>query len=213
MTVASSSSEGEAHAGRDAHRALGEEVRHGQAGVDALAQVMAGLAIADPVGQDDELVAADPSDQVARTHDLGEPVADAAQQFVAGLVAEEVVDRLEAVEVDEHHGGGDAVLDHRLQFVEEHGPVDESGEHVVAGEVFQRLAGLVQVADVVGGDDEALDDGVVEQVDDLEAHRLGRQLAIVHAHQYFTADRTGRDAWPSRWPRPARYPRWDRRTW
>jgi hypothetical protein len=56
------------------------------------------LATADEHG---ELVAAEPRKQVLAAHLLGEARRDLAQQVVAALVAQDVVDLLEAVEVDQ----------------------------------------------------------------------------------------------------------------
>ena len=53
-------------------------------------------------GEDDELVAADPRDGVARPDDRLEPSRNALQHLVAGVVTADVVDLLEAVEVDDH---------------------------------------------------------------------------------------------------------------
>ena len=52
--------------------------------------------------EDDELVAADPGDGVARPDDGLEPTRDALQHLVARVVPADVVDLLEAVEVDDH---------------------------------------------------------------------------------------------------------------
>ena len=53
------------------------------------------------LGEDHELVAAEPRDGVRVAQHLGEALGDGDQQVVADGVAEVVVDRLEAVEVDE----------------------------------------------------------------------------------------------------------------
>jgi len=87
-------------------------------------------------------------------------------------VAEQVVDRLEAVEVDEHCRDGEVLLQELLEPLDEHGTVRQAGERVVAGEVLQRLTGAMEVAHVVPGDHEPADHGVVEQVDDFEPDRL-----------------------------------------
>ena len=55
--------------------------------------------------QDRELVAADPRDDVALANAADEQARDLDQRFVAGLMAEAVVDRLQAVEVDEQQRG------------------------------------------------------------------------------------------------------------
>ena len=54
--------------------------------------------------KDDKFVAAPARDQVARTDDGAEPARDLDQKLVAGAVAETVVDLLEVVEVEKHHG-------------------------------------------------------------------------------------------------------------
>ncbi len=63
-----------------------------------------GLAHAE--GEDGELVPAEPGDGVGRPHELLEPARDRHQQEVADRMAEAVVDRLEAVEIQEQHGEG-----------------------------------------------------------------------------------------------------------
>src|SRR5690606_4117164 len=61
-----------------------------------------GLAVAACVGEDDaELVATEAAHEVLRRQALADAPADASQQFVARAVAEAVVDRLEAIEVEE----------------------------------------------------------------------------------------------------------------
>ena len=59
--------------------------------------------VGDLVGQDDELVAAEAGDGVGRADRLLEPRGERAQEGVAGVVAERVVDDLEAVEVEQQH--------------------------------------------------------------------------------------------------------------
>ena len=56
--------------------------------------------------QDDELLAAEPVDEVIGPQLLAQPVGDLAQDGVAGRVAAGVVDELEAVEVEQDHGDG-----------------------------------------------------------------------------------------------------------
>ena len=75
----------------------------------------------------DELVAAEPADRVALAQDAGEPGGDAAQQLVAGGVAEGVVDVLEAVEVDEQRRRLDAVRGGRGRASARRGPGSARG--------------------------------------------------------------------------------------
>ena len=71
-----------------------------------------------------------------------EPPGDGPEQVVAGGVAEAVVDRLEAVEVDEQDGDLDPSAGGRaerlLDPVEEEGPVRQAGQRVVEGLVHRR---------------------------------------------------------------------------
>ena len=93
------------------------------------------------VDQDREFVTAEPGSRVGRPEHGPEPQRDRAQQLIAQLMAEAVVDRLEVVEVEEQHGEqpirpirdrqrlGEAVLEQR--------PVGEPRERIVRGEVHE----------------------------------------------------------------------------
>ena len=99
---------------------VGEQAGGGQVGV---------------LGQDGELVAAEPADGVVLAQAAAQPAGDLAQQPVAGAVAEAVVDHLEVVQVDEQHGQAAAVAARPGQRVAdpvvEQGPVGQVGEAVV----------------------------------------------------------------------------------
>ena len=88
---------------------------------------------ADVAQHDDELVAAEAAQHVAVAHDGAQPLAHAAQQLVADTVAEAVVDHLEVVEVDEHHGhrAGLAGLQEPGELIEEAEAVRQAGQLVV----------------------------------------------------------------------------------
>ena len=99
--------------------------------------------IGEVFADDDELVAAEPRDGVVATDRGGEPSAHRDEQLVAGVVAEAVVDDLEAVEVEEehrHHGpavteageGGVEPLDRERT-------VGQVGERVVEREMTEQL--------------------------------------------------------------------------
>ena len=106
------------------------------------------------VEQDRELVAAEPGDGVRRPHGRLEPARDRDQQLVSHLVAERVVDELEAVEVQEQDGRGGArvgalgAADRLVEAVEEQHAVGQAGERVVQRVVLQALLGLLAVRDV-----------------------------------------------------------------
>ena len=100
-------------------------------------------------------------------------------------MAEAVVDQLEVVEVDEGHGGdrrvgpadpGQGVLD----AIEEQGPVGQPGEGVVEGLVPQLVLEGAPPGDVADREDDAVDVGVVEQVD---ADDLGVDHGVVGPQQ------------------------------
>ena len=100
---------------------------------------------------------------------------DAADQVVAGVVAERVVDRLEAVDVDDHHralaavaGGEGDVL---VELGAEAAAVEQAGERVVVGEVAQLGLGLL------GLRERLVDDLAVLGIE-LGEHRLDRRIAL-----------------------------------
>src|SRR3546814_9055257 len=133
----------------------------------------------------DLLIAAESGDGVARAHGDGEPLGQLDEELVAALVAEGVVDRLEAIDVEEQQRRARAVvttaLYRRGYALHQEGPVGELGERVVEGLPLQSLGGLVDAllarpqralglalaGDVGAGEDDAV------EVAGLGAHRLG----------------------------------------
>ena len=102
-----------------------------------------------------ELVAAQARHGVGGAHAGREARRDALQQLVAHLVAERVVDGLEAVQVDEHErepGVAARRVDDRLleAIVEQHA-VGQPGEGIARGEVLGALLGLLALRDVGRG--------------------------------------------------------------
>ena len=105
-----------------------------------------------------ELIAPEPGDERVIVDHLGDPFGDLAQEDVALVVTEGVVDFLEAVEVDEHHDDrlvGLAIDQGLAQLVIEASPVREAGQGVV-----QRL-----VVALVGLPAQSLEQAVVAQAD------------------------------------------------
>ncbi len=94
----------------------------------------------------DEFVAAEPRHDVARTQGAPQPVRNFYQQHIAGIVAERIVDDLEAVEIDEQHGKLPLVtarrLDRVVQELVEGLPIGQIGQAVMRGEVFDPLVRL-----------------------------------------------------------------------
>ncbi len=110
-----------------------------------------GLDTADPRDHDDELVATETGQDRAGRGGVLEADGDLAQQRVADLVPEGVVDELEPVEVQQHEGHG--VL--RRRPIEglgeadvEHGPVGQPGEGVALGEADEFTGRLLPRGDV-----------------------------------------------------------------
>ena len=96
-----------------------------------------GLRAVAPLGQDDELVAAEPRHGVAGPDLLAQPLGHLAEQQVAELVAEGVVDHLEAVEVENQQrdpgAGGRAAVEGVGDQPQEQAAVGQPGQVVVVG--------------------------------------------------------------------------------
>ena len=89
--------------------------------------------------QDRELVAGEAGDDVGGAHPFAHHRGDLADQVVAGVVAERVVDPLEAVDVDDHHRAATAVAgaegDVLIELGAEAAAVEQPGQRVVVGQV------------------------------------------------------------------------------
>ena len=105
--------------------------------------------------QDRQLVAAEAEDQIVRIAAGPQPVRDLDEQRVADRMAERVVHRLEAIEVDHHDGGRLGRIEARLQLVLEAAAVRQSGQRVVIGHVRDRGLNLPGLGHVVIGQDRA----------------------------------------------------------
>ena len=92
---------GDADAGGDRDVVVADHVRHAELARRAARPWPATAAGPARLGQDRELVAAQPGDEVAVADRAGDPLGHGDEERVAGGVAERVVDDLEVVEVDE----------------------------------------------------------------------------------------------------------------
>ena len=147
----------------------------------------------DALEEDGELVAGEPGHRVGGPHGLDQPLGDGLQQPVAGVVAERVVDVLEVVEVEEHHGDvplgptreGERVLD----AIAEQIAVGQLRQRVVKRQLAQLLFEPLALADVAQVERQTLHRGVVAQVsaDDLERDAVDATLHV----QLHRADRAG----------------------
>src|SRR5690606_34665330 len=102
--VAVAGIERDADAGRDA-ALLTHDLDRLDRGGEQLARDLRGLRrTPNPLDEHDELIAAEPGDDIRAPETTFEALRDLLEQPVAGLVAERVVDQLEAIEIDEQHG-------------------------------------------------------------------------------------------------------------
>ena len=159
---------------------------------------------------DEELVAAQARDEVARAHVAAQALRDFDQEGVAGGVAVAVVDLLEAVEVDEDAGELRAVapraLDRLLERRREAHAVGEPGERVAVGERGDALARERDLGDVAA-DAAVAEEVALRVVARLAAHRevargaVGQARAPTRSRGTAGGSRASRGAPASR-PRP-----------
>ena len=154
-----------------------------------------GGAIGQVVQQHGELVAAEPREHVAPAQRVAQAVRDVAQEPVAVVVAERVVDLLEAVEVDQQQAGepaehADRAADPAHALVEARA-VGEAGERVV-----ERL--LAQLARGAGDEREEREPQQPEPAEQERVERdrvlveRGRDRRVVEVELDDALDRAGR---------------------
>jgi len=101
---------------------------------------------------DDELVAAQAGDDVAVAHRSGQALRHLDEQLIAHMVAEGVVDDLEAIEVDQHQRQlllvALAEAQRLFEALVQAEPVGQVGERVVVGEVTVFFLGGLALGDV-----------------------------------------------------------------
>ena len=155
--------EGDADRGADAHADLVDDERLVQRPLEQLGAVDRGLVVGRH-DHDAELVAAEAGEQAGVADHGPEPVGDQSEQLVAGVVTERVVDLLEAVEVDDHHGDrARGHLDQPVEPLEEAATVGERGELVGARQPVALAAGVQFVHRDRGAQDHGRHGGEREQ--------------------------------------------------
>ena len=153
---------------------------------------------------DGEFVAAHPADMAERPDLLDQPLGDALQHRVALRVAERVVDRLEAVEIEEHDRAGRLAAGRAGQRLAEQladaAAIGQAGKHVHIGEVGQPLLGAADVGDVLADAAKALelaghvDDRIARQADPAGAApglQLHLEIGEGLAREQGAAERAG----------------------
>jgi hypothetical protein len=122
-----------------------ERLAHGRD--DARGDVLRTRDVVEVLADDDELVAGEARERVARSQDVAQAIRDRHEEEVARAVPERVVDRLEVVEVEEQHAGdapgaaprGDRLLE---TVVEQH-PVRQPRQRVVQEAMAQLILGAL----------------------------------------------------------------------
>ncbi len=177
----------DADAARDVQLQRLDQARRAQRGQQPLRDLQRLAAAGHAVQQHHEFVAAEAADDIGVADRLAQALRHELEQRVAGLVAERVVDGLEAVEVDEQHRdrlAGAGRLQHRLaQPLLRDAAVRQAGQQVVVGEVADLLFRGLAVADVQAAEDVVPDraGGIAHR----GQHRPGGERAaatLVHQH-------------------------------
>ena len=133
-----------------------------------------------------ELIAGQPGERVLRLDQAPEPARQRQQDRVGERHADRVVDLLEAIDVDHHHGRADGAVgrgqaEHGFEPVEEQLAVGQAGEIVVHGVVQQPLFGGLEFGDVGQRADQA-DDFAVGADHRPRAQREPQIMAVGGAH-------------------------------
>jgi hypothetical protein len=123
----------------DGHAA--ERERAPQRGLEPRGQLDDGAPVGRAGDEDGELVAAQPRQRVAAPQRATEPLGDLDQQRVAVVVAERVVDLLEAIEVDQQHRGRVVAAQVALGTPVQQSAVGEAGQRVVERLVAETARG------------------------------------------------------------------------
>jgi hypothetical protein len=141
---------GDTDAGRHRHLMLRWPQGNGltQAVQDLACDLLGMAAMIDALEDHGELVAADARDGVHRPHRAADPARDLAQELIAHLMPERVVDELEAVDVDEQqcHAAHAALRTDQglVQPVREQRAIGQVCERVMMRQVLEVIPGPTQ---------------------------------------------------------------------
>jgi hypothetical protein len=133
------------------------------------------ITVSDVGQQHGELVTTQAGQGVPVPQAAGQPLGDVAEELVACVVAEAVVDHLEVVQIDEEQADGLLPLPERvLQPVLEQGPVRQAGQRVVERLLGQPLLVQRPLGDVTVVEYQTTDGRVVKKVCDGHLEAPGR---------------------------------------
>ena len=148
------------------------------------------LGLGQILDQDGELVAAQPRDGIGLPQAAGETLGHDRQQAVAGDVAEAIVDRLEAVQVEDHDRDQALVAprpgERALQPVLKQRAVGQPGQLVVLGQPAELIGVALPGQSVADGAPEPgrIEALLVEEIGDAERHRPEIELERAGARQH-----------------------------
>ncbi len=191
--VAVAREERDAEAGRTVD-AVALDLDRRRDGLDELACHHGDMVLVRDIGQEhDELVAAQARHGVLDAQRLAQPVGHFREDLIADLVAEAVVDGLEAVDVDDEDGqrfSDVSVLVQRLaQAILHQAAIGQAGEGVVVGHLVEQVLLLLVMRHVAG---DAIDAQwlAVVAADDAGAVEQPAELAVGAHDAVFRAVRT-----------------------
>ena len=183
---------GDADARADEQRELADLERLAERREDLLAQRHGGTGIV-AVEQEQEFVAAQAGEQVARTAERSQALGHCAQQQVADIVAKAVVDAFEMVQVEEQQGQRLALGEQVVEPDEQVGAAGYVGQLVEIGQVVQALFGAFAVADVAQQEQIEALAGPLERRAGTFQHEA---VAVAQGSEFMRAVRLGKQARP-----------------
>ena len=140
-----------------------------------------------------ELVATQPSDQIAAASRLAQPRGHRAQQLIADSVTQAVVDNLEPIEIAEQHRDRLVHVEGRGQRMEQLLTVGQRGQDVVARLERQSRHQLIALFDVAVDDRECLELAVVAMQAHDDRRRRSTFAVAIEQLQLAAPTATGRD--------------------
>ena len=177
------------------YRAHAELIRRRQGRLNPFGEQRCRCPPRDTGGQHNELVAAHASHHIARTHRLSETHRDLHKQFIASLMAKQIVHRLEAIEVDEHHCNGPADCQVRIETRQHQRAIRQTSECIVSSHLLEVVTHALQFGHVVSRHHDARYNRVTQKICELESDRsqvvtieplhrqLDRRVAMIPTHR------------------------------